>query len=261
MAMNAAEDDLTIALECFPVTTAPPSLVSANQMRPWMDAFPGKHAYRCLPMNIANSYGWIVECPCALAIGWNGGPEKEDLRVRALDDFPHLDHFVTSNFSMGIVTFHVGYLFRTPPGRQLIATGPFNAPKHGIAPLTGVIESDWLPYPFTMNWQMTAPGVVRFEKGEPFCQIFPVRDGAIEQVTPIIRSLDEDPDLKSQYEAWRDRRSEFLARLTEGDPVALKEAWQRFYFRGEMPDGRAAAMPHKHKLRPAMPSRDSEGQG
>jgi hypothetical protein len=41
-----------------------------------------------------------------------------------------------------------------------------NSPKDGIAPLTGVIETDWLPYPFTMNWQMTRPGSVRFDKDE-----------------------------------------------------------------------------------------------
>jgi len=29
----------------------------------------------------------------------------------------------------------------------------------------GVIETDWLPDPFTMNWQMTRPGTVRFREG------------------------------------------------------------------------------------------------
>jgi len=28
-----------------------------------------------------------------------------------------------------------------------------------------VIETDWLPDPFTMNWQMTRPGTVRFREG------------------------------------------------------------------------------------------------
>ena len=38
-----------------------------------------------------------------------------------------------------------------------------------MQPLVGLIETDWLPFPFTMNWVFTRPGRVRLEKGEPFC--------------------------------------------------------------------------------------------
>ncbi len=107
--------------------------------------------------------------------GWS----PSDIKIKATDGYPYADHFAASNFTRGIVTFHTGYLFRTSPGWQLMATGPFNEPKHGIAPLTGLIETDWLPYPFTMNWQLTAPGKVHFEKGEPVCLIFPVPQGAL----------------------------------------------------------------------------------
>ena len=33
-----------------------------------------------------------------------------------------------------------------------------------LQPLAGVVETDWLPFPFTMNWLFTQPGRVRFEK-------------------------------------------------------------------------------------------------
>ena len=45
-----------------------------------------------------------------------------------------------------------------------------------------------------------------------------------------------DADLHGQYEAWRARRDDFNARLYKRDPAAIKEAWQRYYFKGEMPD-------------------------
>jgi len=50
------------------------------------------------------------------------------------------------------------------------------------------------------------------------------------------RSLERDLDLFGQYEAWRARRDDFNARLYKRDPGAVKEAWQRYYFKGEMPD-------------------------
>ena len=36
--------------------------------------------------------------------------------------------------------------------------GPINRPKDGIAALPGIIETDWSPYSFTMNWMFTRPG-------------------------------------------------------------------------------------------------------
>lgn len=228
-----------------------------------MDDFPGRHAYRCLPMAIANAYGWEVLAPGSFAVDWTGGPDRQDIRFRALGDFPGLPHFVASNFSHGIVTFHTGYMFRTPPGWQLLATGPFNRAKHGIAPLTGVIETDWLPYPFTMNWQLTRPGTVRFEKGEPFCLIFPVAQGAMEPLIPEIRALEDEPDLKQQYEHWREKRAEFLQRMEQLDAGTLKQAWQKFYFKGELPEAAIKAPAHSNKLRLATPvdARGRNGRG
>src|ERR671914_419696 len=52
-----------------------------------------------------------------------------------------------------------------------------------VAP--AIIETDWAPYSFTMNWQFTRPGAaVRFEKDEPYCHIFPVRRGQLEAFEP-----------------------------------------------------------------------------
>ena len=241
-------------LRCMTLSPSPPPLVPADPMRRWMDDFPGRHPYRCLPMAIANSYGWEVLSPCAFSIEWNGGPERADITFKVLDDFPYLSYFAESNFSHGIVTFHTGYLFRTDPGWHLMATGPFNRPKHGLAPLTGVIETDWLPYPFTMNWQLTQRGTVTFEKGEPFCLVYPVRQGAVEATTPEISALEDDAALKAEHDAWREKRSEFRQRIEQRDPAATKTAWQRFYFRGELPSGGSLTASHTTKLRLRAPT-------
>ena len=156
-----------------------------------MDQIQDNHAYRCLPLSIANSHGWEILSPCAFESTWTGAVPAWAITVKALDGYPDLAQFAVSHFAYGIVTFHLGYLFRTEPGWDLFASGSLNNPKDGIAPLTGVIETDWLPYPFTMNWQMTRPGTVRFDKDEPVCMIFPVPHGALQGVEPEIIDLDE----------------------------------------------------------------------
>jgi hypothetical protein len=65
---------------------------------------------------------------------------------------------LVSHFGSGIITFHANCIFRTDPETNLWVSGPINTPKDGLAPLTGLIESDWMPYTFTMNWMVTRPG-------------------------------------------------------------------------------------------------------
>ena len=240
-------------LTAYALKPDPLPLRPSPATRDWMDHIPDKHAYRCLPLSIANGHGWEVGSACALEIAWDGGRHARNVQIRALDGFPGIADFVVSHFAFGIVTFHVTYLFRTEPGWNLYCTGPTNRPKDGIAPLTGVIETDWLPYPFTMNWQMTRPGTVRFEKDEPFCMVFPVPATALGEVEPEVRNLADDPDLEAQTMAWKQRRDEFMTRFRSRDPATLKEAWQRFYFVGKLPDGTDAPETHVNKLRVAAP--------
>lgn len=241
-------------LECFALQPTPSALVPASASRQWMDDLPQRYAYRCLPLAIANAYGWEIRAPIGFTAEWNGGPRKEDITLRALDGASSLDHLVCSTFANGIVTFHTNYLFRTSPGWQLLATGPFNNPKHGISPLTGVIETDWLPFPFTMNWLFSEPGTVSFAKDEPFCLIFPVPRGVLESVTPEIRDFEGESDLKRQYNTWRRSRGEFNKQLERGEPEAAQQGWQKFYVRGEMPEaGVKAPDSHQSKLRLPQP--------
>lgn len=242
-------------LYCFALNAAPPKIVPARASRQWMDDFPDRHPYRCLPLSIANAHGWDILCPVPIEIEWDGGPAIENLTVRALQPLPDgrpVSHFCRSNFSRGIVTFHTDYIFRTDDEWDLLATGPFNSPKQNFYPLTGIIESNWLPYPFTMNWQMMQPGRVVFEQDEPFCFVFPIRKQAVLDCRPELHDISEDPELVRRHEAFTVSRNEFMTRFHANDPAALKNPWLKHYFRGRHPDGTTVEN-HVGKLRVASP--------
>ncbi len=112
-------------------------------------------------------------------------------------------YFCVSHFGSGIVTMHLDQIFRTEPGWNLLATGPFNSPKDNAYPLTGIVDTYSLPFPFTMNWKILNPGRAMFEEGEPICAIFPVRMETVVDCKPEIGPLDVDPELKQEYEAFR----------------------------------------------------------
>jgi hypothetical protein len=223
-------------LECYAISARPPEIVPGRPERAWMDNFVSRHPYRCLPLTMSNTTGWEILCPMSFTAEWNGGKSTHDLTF--VPDRPHPDfhEFVSSHFSHGVITFHTGYLFRTPPGWDLFTGGPPNLPKDGVYPLSGIVEADWLPFPFTMNWIFTRPGKVRFEKGEPFCFITLMQDKQLEQFDVVQRSLEGNPTLKGQYDAWAKQRGDFNKRLFARDPDTVREAWQRYYFRGEIPE-------------------------
>lgn len=202
--------------------------------RDWMNESPERFAYRCLPLNIANAYGWQIHNGWGFEAQWSGGAGQEKLIVTPDkgNAAPAISHF-----GGGALTFHVPCLFRTEPGYDLMVQGPTNAPKDAIAPLTGVVETDWAPYTFTMNWLFTRTDEkIRFERGEPFCHIFPVKRGEIERFEPQHRKLTENPDLQREMHVWKESRGALIEALKEPGASA-RESWQKLYFKGLDPQG------------------------
>jgi len=247
-------------LTCYALDTMPSTIVPGSPDRDWMDQFPARHPYRCLPLVMANSTGWEILSPCAFTATWTGGPAITDIRIDCDDDFPYVDRVATSHFTMGVLTFHTSYLFKTEPGWDLWVGGAPNYVKDGIQPLTGIVESDWLPFPFTMNWKFTRPGMVSFKKDEPFCFIMPVPHASVDQFEPIVKSIDDDPALKDEYLAWHASRTGFLQGLDARDPETVRQGWQRHYFKGQSVGAEQKADSHinRRRLKAPRPAKPGE---
>ena len=239
-------------LTCYPLWPNPPALIPARPDRDWMDMTNERYAYRCIPLSIANSSGWEISLPFAFEAAWYGGDDKNTIQFRSGDE--RVKHHVTSHFGHGVITFHTGWLFRTSPGWACWARGAPNMVKDGAVALDGLVETDWLPFPFTMNWKFTRPGVIRFEAGEPFCFVTLTPHGLLDAVQPKLATLDDDPKLKAAYEQWSASRTDFNAQLSRGEPETVKQGWQRHYVRGEPPQGEAAGF-HLSRRRLKPPRR------
>lgn len=236
-------------LKCFVFPGWKPRIRPASSKRAWMDEAPESYPYRCLPLTIANSHGWEVLSQCGFDVEWNGGMAVDDVIVRA-DSGAQTHDVPVALFGLGTFTIHVQGLFRTPPGWNLFVGGPPNSVKDGVAPLSGVIETDWAPYTFTMNWRLTRPNYrVRFEADEPIAHIFPVERSVIENIEPRFVPIDEDPELKANFEAWSRSRDAFHEHVREHPPKKPANKWQKLYYRGLMPDERCPIADHQTKLR------------
>jgi hypothetical protein len=63
-----------------------------------------------------------------------------------------------------------------------------------------------------MNWKMEPNRTVRFEAGDPLCQIVPVR-ADMHEFTPRIAPMPDD--MAQEYVAWRDNRSNTFRKVAE----------------------------------------------
>lgn len=241
----------TPQLTCYQVDPRATPIIPGRRERAWMDATNDHYAYRCLPLSMANTSGWELTSPFDFEVTWNGDQGIDAITARAPGLDPDaLRAFITSHFGHGILTFHTGWLFRTSAGWGLWVRGAPNFAKDGIQALDGMVETDWLPFPFTMNWRFTRPCAVRFAKGDPFCFVTFCPHVLLDNVAPKRASIDDDEKLKADYTEWGKSRAEFNQLLHERDPATVARKWQRGYFQGKAIDRDAPFHVNKRRLKP-----------
>ncbi len=214
-------------------------LVPAKTTRKWMDESINKHPYRCLPMLMANSYGWDLVSKSEFTAEWNGGKYPKDLTITNASG----ECVPTSHFGEGIITWHTGFLFRTEYPYGVFVTGSQNEPIKNITCLSGIVESHWLSFPFTLNWKFTCPSKIKVEIGDVISQLILVRLDIFEQVEAEIIEISENPQLKKEYEDFCKYRSEFNSK-----PDRKKEEWQKNYFLGTKLSGESVDL-HNTKVK------------
>jgi hypothetical protein len=214
-------------------------LEPASPRRDWMDNFPHRVPYRCLPLNMANQAGWVVRSPVNFNVTWNGKHDLVGLKIDITDKIPKeqdiaLRRHIKSNFGGGIVTMAFPWLFRTPPGIGLWVRGPSNEFPYNARALDGLVESDWAHAPFTMNWKIEKRNTAAyFRQGDALCVLTPFPLDLLESLEPQIRPISSNPELERRFETAAQERDETLRRAIEGH----KQGFELNYMRGNDRDG------------------------
>lgn len=142
-----------------------------NKKRDWFTP----HFYFCLPLLIANQYGFIIRSFYTWTATWDGkdGIDATTIQIENPDPDPH--QLISSHFGSGIVTIQNRFHFRTAPGMNLMTLNPPNFILPDIQNLNGVIETDNLRRDFTFNLKITTPNKqIKIHKGQPIAAILPI---------------------------------------------------------------------------------------
>lgn len=205
--------------------------------RGWMDATPGQYAYRCIPLSAANTMGWEILNPVDVELSWSGADAGDRIDVRGPQD-PFAPH---PHFGSGTVTWYIPFLFRTPPEYGLMVTGPANQDKAHIVPLDAFVRTDWVPFPFTMNWRITTPEQrIHFAAGEPICRVLPYPLELLNETKIELHDLEEDPAFMQAVNEWgQQRQSDYQNQkkaesewAAKGHKPSMKELWNSRYAKG-----------------------------
>ena len=171
---------------------APLPLVPAVKKRDWTPVVKGSSL--CLPLFIANQWGWWMTNPNEFTVSNRGGDITID---------PD-QHYVGAHFGFGVMSVLVPYVFKTPEGWNLWMRGPVNHFKDGIHAFEGIVETDWHPGATLMNWYVEDGADVKFEEGEPLAQILPIARN-IEDFSPSIQEMTDE--VEEGYRAFKERRT------------------------------------------------------
>lgn len=216
-------------------------IVPLQLQRDWMDQTRGKDAYKCLPLNIANQYGWAVVSPADFSVSWFGGNDEASVEVFSQDK-NFVDQMVISHFGEGTFTIQLDFIIKTPENYSTYIRGIPNKLYNVLKPLDAIVETDWLPYPFTYNFKFIEEGVVDFKKGEPLMCFFPIERNSVENFKINELPISDNPEMENDYNILTKHR--FDTARSAGD----KDIFQRFYSRMEAPHKKFNVKNHIKRL-------------
>ena len=170
-----------------------------------MDATYNKHAYQCIPMTVANVYGWELQMEEELVVQWDGGNTPPTIlsgettksgRVQAVSSI------------IGIISINMGWVINTEEGFNTWMSGSPNYFIDGAAPLTATLPSYWWPDESQMNCKITKIGEpVVFEAGSPFC-FFNIYDNTVLEGAEIsVGNLWDDMKLVESRKKYGDLKT------------------------------------------------------
>jgi len=205
-------------------------VVPLGVKRKWMTDSYYKFAYSCLPLNIANQYGFAVLSPVDFTLDWWGGMEGKDVDFDIDCEDKAFYHYIKGHFGEGTFTIHPDFFLRTPEGYSTYIRGIPNETRKGIKPLDAIVETDWLTFTFTYNFLLNEPGVYSFKKGEPLFCFFPIKRNTVENFELNEQRLDDHPEVKESFDNYDNLRKSYVLTNT-------KPKFQKFYRNGVDPFG------------------------
>jgi hypothetical protein len=201
---------MSLDIELYKLTVDSFPILSSKKQRKWMNE--NVHAYRCVPLSIANTFGWDILLPKDLVVEWNGGIEKKDVKIC------NNESLYKSHFGSGTFTIQVSFTWKTSEDYQIMVMPYPNPDQYDIFSLTAIVETDRLMYPWFLTCKIAKPGRYQLKAGTPVARVIPIR---IKDIINCEINLTSEPEEYKEYREWQANKRNNIDNE--------KEKWQKFY--------------------------------
>ena len=145
-------------------------LQPGNRRRDWIEDM-NKWPRRCLPLTIANTFGWDLCSSIDVELTWHGDM-NEQVQL-SISNGP--SECLSNHLTSGIVSWLVPWIIRTEKDWGIMVGPVPNLLRDGVTCHSGVIETSWFPSTYGITWMFTRPCSIKVSKGEPVGRIMPIR--------------------------------------------------------------------------------------
>jgi hypothetical protein len=177
--------------------------------RKWMDDTENGHAYKCLPVSQANTFGWSISFTEDLEFIWDGISDTTSDHVKILKDSSVICSLSRGNAT---VSFYTGIFFETDKNTSVVSIVPPNYFIDGATPFTSVISTSFFHEAFPAAWKITrANEKIIIPAGTPIITVVPISIGALSNV-----ELDlYDKEFTQEKKDYTERRNKAWKEITD----------------------------------------------
>lgn len=193
----------------------------------------------CLPLTIANQYGFVVKAAHDMVLYWTGEDALATIESEGYYNGETSIQSYNNNFGCGVISIENHFVMRTPPGVNLMVMPVPNYFIDGVVPLFGVVETDNLRRTFTFNLKITATHKrIYINKGDWLASFIPIPRYYVEnfELEDLSKSMPEDVIENERQDYDKLIWERFNESEIGGDLGKPNDSGRR-YFKGEFPDG------------------------
>lgn len=191
----------------------------------------------CLPLTIANQYGFVIKAAHDIELFWDG----TDGPVQVISEGFHNPNSIQgyfNNFNHGILSIENQFIMKTPPNTNILVTQPPNHYIEGIHFMTGVVEADNLRRAFTFNIKVTTPNkTIKIKKGDWLSGFMPIPRFFVENYELVsAKKIFSEELLQNEKKHTEILHWERHANKIEGGDKGKVNGSGRRYFKGIHPN-------------------------
>jgi hypothetical protein len=136
-----------------------------DKKRKWFEKF----FYGCLPITMANEYGYSLIMPFDILLEWDG-VSNVVVKEKGNLEFP----IIRTTIANGCLSIDFPFSLRTPPGINLAVLSPFNYCLDNLTLISAVLETDNLRRDFSIIMKINKAGTAKINAGDVIATILPI---------------------------------------------------------------------------------------